>query len=40
MTIEEQKIGIQKFNGTNFEYWKMQIEDILNGKDLHQPLLG
>lgn len=40
MTIEERKIGIQKFNGTDFEYWKMQIEDILNGKDLHQPLLG
>jgi hypothetical protein len=40
MIVEEEKIGIEKFNGTNFAYWEMQIEDILYGKDLHQPLLG
>jgi hypothetical protein len=40
MAREEGKIGIEKFNGTDFAYWKMQIEDILYGKDLHQPLLG
>jgi hypothetical protein len=40
MAVEEGKIGMEKFNGTDFAYWKMQIEDILYGKDLHQPLLG
>jgi len=40
MAGEEAKIGIEKFNGTDFWYWKMQIEDILYGKDLYQPLLG
>jgi hypothetical protein len=40
MTREEGKIGIEKFNDTDFGYWKVQIEDILNGKELHQPLLG
>jgi hypothetical protein len=33
-------IEIEKFDGTNFAYWKMQIEDILYVKELHQPLLG
>jgi hypothetical protein len=40
MAREEGKIGIEKFDGTDFAYWKMQIEDIIYGKDLHQPLLG
>jgi len=40
MAIEEGRIVIEKFNGTDFGYWKVQIEDILYGKDLHQPLLG
>jgi hypothetical protein len=40
MTVEIVNIGIEKFNGTNFGYWKMQIEDIFYGKDLYQPLLG
>jgi hypothetical protein len=40
MAVEEVKIGIEKFNGTNFGYWKMQIEDILYGNELYQPLLG
>jgi hypothetical protein len=40
MAREEGKIGIEKFDGTDFAYWKMQIEDILYKKDLHQPLLG
>jgi hypothetical protein len=39
MAGEEGKIGIEKFNGTDFGYWKVHIEDILYGKDLHQPLL-
>jgi hypothetical protein len=33
-------IGIEKFDDTDFAYWKMQIEDILYGKELHQPFLG
>ena len=32
--------GIEKFDGTNFTYWKMQIEDYLYGRKLHLPLLG
>jgi hypothetical protein len=40
MTGEERKTGIEKFNGTDFEYWRLEIEDYLYGKKLHQPLLG
>ena len=32
--------GIEKFDGTNFAYWRMQIEDYLCGRKLHLPLLG
>ena len=32
--------GIEKFDGTNFAYWRMQIEDYLYGRKLHLPLLG
>ncbi|KAM4111506.1 hypothetical protein ACJW30_05G072500 [Castanea mollissima] len=32
--------GIEKFDGTDFVYWRMQIEDYLYGKKLHLPLLG
>lgn len=34
MTVEEGKIEIERFNGTDFEYKKVEIEDILNGNDL------
>ena len=41
MVGEEGKMSrIEKFNGTDFGYWKMQIEDYLYGKKLHLPLLG
>ena len=41
MAEEEGKgIGIEKFDGTDFAYWRMQIEDYLYGKKLHLPLLG
>ncbi len=40
MTGEERKTGIEKFNGTDFEYWRLEIEDYLYGKKLHQPLMG
>ena len=32
--------GIEKFDGTDFAYWMMQIEDYLYGRKLHLPLLG
>ena len=32
--------GIEKFDGTDFAYWRMQIEDCLYGRKLHLPLLG
>ena len=31
---------IKKFDGTNFAYWRMQIEDYLYRRKLHLPLLG
>ena len=31
---------IEKFNGTNFGFWRMQIKDYLYGKKLHLLLLG
>ncbi|KAK9998004.1 hypothetical protein SO802_017607 [Lithocarpus litseifolius] len=32
--------GIEKFDGTDSAYWKMQIEDYFYRKKLHLPLLG
>ena len=32
--------GIEKFDGTDFAYCRMQIEDYLYGRKLHLPLLG
>ena len=32
--------GIENFDGTDFVYWRMQIEDYLYGRQLHLPLLG
>ena len=32
--------GIEKFDGTDFTYWRMQIEDYLYMRQLHLPLLG
>jgi hypothetical protein len=40
MADEIKAAGIKKFDGTDFGYWKMQIEDYLYGKKLHLPLLG
>ena len=41
MAREEGKgSGIEKFDGIDFAYWRMQIEDYLYGKKLHLPLLG
>ena len=30
----------KKFDGTDFAYWRMQIEDYVYGTKLHLPLLG
>ena len=36
----EKASGIEKFDGTDFMYWRMQIEDYLYRRKLHLPLLG
>jgi hypothetical protein len=40
MAREEGKIGIERFDDTYFEYWKMQIEDYLCGGEKHMPFMG
>ena len=40
LNMESSKIGIEKFDGSDFDFLKMQIEDYLHQKDLHEPLLG
>ena len=37
---KEVKVKIKKFNGIDFGFWKMQIQDYLYKKNLYQPLLG
>ena len=34
------KLEIEKFDGSDFSFWKMQIEDYLYQKYLHEPLTG
>ena len=36
--VEEGKFKNQKFNGKNYQHWKMQIEDYMYQKDLCLPL--
>ena len=31
---------IDNFDSTDFSYWRMQINDYLHSKKLHQPLSG
>ncbi|KAG6699302.1 hypothetical protein I3843_08G061000 [Carya illinoinensis] len=40
MVGDEVEFGIEKFDVTDFKYWRMQIEDYLYGKRLNLPLLG
>ncbi|XP_038697963.1 uncharacterized protein LOC119995516 [Tripterygium wilfordii] len=40
MSDDSKMAGIEKFDSKDFNYWKMQIEDYLYGKKLHQPLSG
>ncbi|KAE8708014.1 E3 ubiquitin-protein ligase SINAT3 [Hibiscus syriacus] len=40
MAADEGKVKIEKFDGADFGFWKMQIEDFLYQKNLYQSLLG
>ncbi|WVY92294.1 hypothetical protein V8G54_037808 [Vigna mungo] len=40
MTFVEGKVKIEKFDGSDFGFWKMQIEDYLYHKKLYLPLKG
>ena len=37
---EEGKLKIEKFNGKNYQHWKIQMEDYLYQKDLYLSLSG
>ena len=37
---DEGKLKVEKFNGQNFQLWKMQMGDYLYQKDLWRPLEG
>ena len=38
--MDSSKLGIEKFDGSDFSFRKMQIEDYLYQKDLHEPFTG
>ena len=40
MAADEGKVKLEKFDGADFGFWKMQIEDYLYQKNLYQPLSG
>jgi hypothetical protein len=37
---EDGNFRVEKFNGQNYQLWKMQMEDYLYQKDLFLPLSG
>ena len=37
---DDGKLRVDRFNGENFQLWKMQMEDYLYQKDLWKPLEG
>jgi hypothetical protein len=39
MRSEKDTYKIEKFNGTNFSFWRMQMEDYLYQKDLYLPIV-
>jgi len=39
MGSEKDTYKIEKFNGMNFSFWKMQMEDYLHQKDLYLPIV-
>eukprot|EP00253_Pinus_taeda_P002584 PITA_02584 len=38
--VEDCRFRVEKFNGQNYQLWKMQMEDYLYQRDLYQPLRG
>ena len=36
--IEDGRFRVKKFNGQDYQLWKMQMEDYLYQRDLYQPL--
>jgi hypothetical protein len=36
--MEDEKFRVKKFNGQNYQLWKIQMEDYLYQKDLFLPL--
>ena len=40
LKMHSSKLGIEKFDGSDFSFWKMQIEDYLYQKDLYEALTG
>ena len=36
--MESSKIDIEKFDGSDFGFWKMQLQDSQYQKDLQEPL--
>ena len=38
--VEEGKFRVDKFNGQNYQLWKMQMEDYMYQKYLYLPLGG
>jgi hypothetical protein len=38
--VEDGKFRVEKFNGQNYQLWKMHMEDYLYQKDLFLPLGG
>jgi hypothetical protein len=38
--LEDGKFRVEKFNGQNYQLWKMQMEDYLYQNDLLLPLGG
>jgi hypothetical protein len=38
--LEDGKFRVKKFNGQNYQLWKMQMEDYLYKKDLFLPMSG
>lgn len=35
---DDTKLTVEKFNGINFAYWKIQIEDLLYQMNFYLPL--
>jgi len=36
--MEDRKAKIKRFDGKDFAFWEMQIQDLLHQKDLYLPL--